>query len=109
MVDEVNNNLEKTTGCVVLDEVLDIASASDLRTKLVQIIGLDQTVSLDASSVTRADTAALQILSAFIQDARLKQQEIHWKEPSRVLCQSAELLGLVNIMGLETGMCLNAD
>lgn len=83
-------------------EVLDITSVADFRLQLLEALAAQQSVELDASAVERADTAALQLLSAFMQDAHSQQQAVHWKDPSPALCQSAALLGLSTFLQLES-------
>lgn len=82
-------------------EVMDIASMAEFRLQLVEALALKQAVALDASQIERADSSALQVLSAFMQDAHAQQQAVRWKAPSDVLCRSAALLGLVRILNLE--------
>ncbi|MDT8385397.1 MAG: STAS domain-containing protein [Gammaproteobacteria bacterium] len=83
-------------------EVLDITSVADFRLQLLEALTTKQPVELDASGVERADTAALQLLSAFMQDAHSQQQTVHWKDPSPALRQSAALLGLSPFLQLES-------
>lgn len=83
-------------------EVMDITSVAEFRQQLLEALATRQTVELDASGVERADTAALQLLSAFMQDALSQQQTVHWKDPSPALCQSAALLGLTPFLRLES-------
>jgi ABC-type transporter Mla MlaB component len=61
-----------------------------------------QPVLLDASRVERVDTAALQVLSAFFQDAKSQQQSAEWQEPSEALLSSAQLLGLSSLLKMST-------
>lgn len=83
-------------------EVIDIATTAELRTQLLAALESKQPVVLDAAQVERADTAALQMLSAFIQDANAQQQTVQWKAPSEALSVSAELLGLLSLLKLST-------
>jgi len=86
----------------VLDcgEVMDIAAVAELHTQLQMAREAKQPVVLDASRVERADTAALQMLIAFIQDANAQQQTVQWKAPSESLSVSAELLDLSSLLKL---------
>lgn len=83
-------------------EVLDISVTAELRTQLLTVLESKKSVMLDASQVERADTAALQVLSAFVQDANSQQQTVQWKKPSEALFRSAELLGLSGLLKLTT-------
>ena len=55
---------------------------------------------LDASQVTRADTAVLQLLSVFCQNAQASGIAVHWQQPSRVLQDAACLLDLTSCLAL---------
>jgi len=94
-------NKEETT-TIVCDEVLDIAIAADLREALLEALRGGQPVTLDGSAVERADTAALQVLAAFFQDARSRGIPVRWHSPSAALLQAATLLGMVDILAMET-------
>ena len=82
-------------------EVVSIATMAEFHPLLMQALAAKQTVVLNASHLERVDTAALQVLSAFVQDAKSQQQDVRWKEPSESLCQAAELVGLSGLLNLE--------
>jgi len=82
-------------------EVMDISTMAEFHRQLVAVLASKQAMALDASQVERADSSALQVLSAFIQDAHAQQQAVRWKAPSDALCRSAALLGLTGILNLE--------
>ncbi len=81
-------------------EVLDISGVAEFHARCLEALGTKQSLRLNASQVDRADTAALQVLGAFIQDANTRQQVVQWEAPSEALCQSAALLGLSEILCL---------
>ncbi|TVZ38589.1 ABC-type transporter Mla MlaB component [Alteromonadaceae bacterium 2753L.S.0a.02] len=58
-------------------------------------------VNLHGQAVTRADTAGLQLLVAFIQATRERQINVTWDHPSEKLCTAAELLGLSQAIGIH--------
>ena len=86
---------------IVCGEVMDIASMAEFRTRLMTALASKQAVELNASQVERVDTAALQVLSGFVQDAHAQQQSVHWRDPSDALCCSAALLGLSRLLNLQ--------
>ncbi len=86
------------------DEVLDISSVAEFHARCLGALKKKQNIMLNASQVDRADTAALQVLSAFIQDANTGKQIVQWEAPSEPLCQSAALLGLSDMLCLPTVM-----
>ncbi|VAX00067.1 hypothetical protein MNBD_GAMMA19-222 [hydrothermal vent metagenome] len=81
-------------------EVLDISGVAEFHARCLEALETQQHLMLNASQVDRVDTAALQVLSAFIQDANTRQQTVQWETPSEPLCQSAALLGLSEILCL---------
>ena len=87
---------------IVLDEIVDISGISAFRSQLLEVLQGDKPVQLIAEKVERIDTAALQVLSAFFQEARSLDKSVGWQNPSEALCYSARLLGLEKIMSLET-------
>lgn len=103
MVDETPTTSETdTTSHIVCDEMLDIAVAAELRAHLLEALAEKQPVTLDGGAVERADTAALQVLTAFFQDARSQGIEVQWSSASAALSRAAELLGIADILELKT-------
>jgi len=86
------------SSCIQCGETMDIAAVTEFRTQLMEALETRQALTLDASKVERADTAALQLLSTFIQDADSQQQVVQWKDPTQALRQSAALLGLSELL-----------
>ena len=86
---------------IQLDEVLDISTVGELRNILLLALEDKQPVRLAGTDIARADTAALQMLSAFIKDAKAQAQEVAWEAPSAALLEAAQLLGLSGVLGLE--------
>jgi phospholipid transport system transporter-binding protein len=78
----------------VLDSDLRIGAAPALREALLEKLALGGTVRLDGSAVAQVDTAALQVLGAFVRDAGARDIEIDWLGASDTLHKGAVLLGL---------------
>lgn len=97
-----NEEKNDPTGIVSLqfDGMLDIRQAGELKQTLVQALEKTQSVILQAQAVERADTAGLQLLTAFFIDARAKEIGIVWQSPSEPLIKAAELLGLTKVLSL---------
>jgi anti-anti-sigma regulatory factor len=89
---------EKGVQTMDCGEVMDISTTAELRAQLLTALESGQPVVLDAGRVERIDTAALQVLSAFFQDANSQQQTVQWKNPSQAISSSAELLGLSSLL-----------
>ena len=94
--------VESDTHTISCSESLDISGVTEMKAQLVQALEVQQVVVLDAHEVERADTAALQLLCAFFQDANAQTQAVEWKDPSEALCRSAALLDLSKVLNLET-------
>ena len=82
------------SGVFVLDTDLRIGAAVALRETLLGKLALGEAVRLDGSAVAQVDTAALQVLGAFVRDARARDIEIDWLGASDTLHKGAVLLGL---------------
>jgi len=87
------------------EESLDISTVKELHSLLVQVLAAKQPVVLEGAEVTRVDTAALQVLGAFFQDARAQGISVSWQTPSDALKRSAALLGLTGLLGLSDEFC----
>lgn len=55
---------------------------------------------LDASEVTRIDTAGIQLLLAFVRELEHQARAVHWHEPSPVILNAAHTLAVSQAMGL---------
>lgn len=79
---------------------MDISQAADLRDRLLALLEKRDPVVLNASAVQHIDTAAMQILAAFMCQARTDKIKVTWKQPSDSMCDSARLLGLSELLDL---------
>lgn len=82
---EVNINLEG---------VVTIAKVESLHAEFEEIEKKALPVSINAQSVTRVDTAVLQLLVAFFRSLAARDVSISWSGVSDELRASAKLLGL---------------
>ena len=85
---------------VTLREVLVISGASALQDSLREAAENGGAVVLDGSGIAQVDTAALQILSAFVRDAGSLGFTVEWKAASEAMRLSAGLLGLTEALSL---------
>lgn len=74
---------------------------SDFKDFLKQAASRNLPVVLDAATLERVDSVALQLLAAFFIEARSSGLSVVWKEPSAPLCRAAELSGLTKIINLS--------
>jgi anti-anti-sigma regulatory factor len=84
----------------VCDVNLDITRIGTLCEELRARLAVARPVTLDVSGVTRVDTAALQLLTAFVRGARGRGIALAWHQPSEAFTRSAERLGLSQELGL---------
>lgn len=101
--DKTSNSEAEAVNHIVCDEMLDISMVAELRALLLEALAAKQPVMLDGSAVERADTAVLQVLTAFFQDARSQDIAVQWSSASEALTRSAELLGIADILDLNEG------
>ncbi len=88
--------------CVACGETLDISQAATLHASLTDALAGRRPVTLDVSSVAQADTAALQVLCAFVRDAHAANLTVTWRQPSEIFCRTANLMGLNECLGLQS-------
>lgn len=92
---------------VAADQLLVMASsctvkdAADLKVILCGHLESPQPVVLDAANVERIDTAALQLLCAFVRDRQARGLKVQWQGSSSALLGAAELLDMKTLLGLE--------
>jgi ABC-type transporter Mla MlaB component len=74
-----------------------------LKVALLSHLDTPECVSLDAANVERIDTAALQLLCAFVRDRQARGLKVQWQGTSTALQEAADLLDL------RTHLSLNAN
>lgn len=79
---------------------MDIAGVSPLY-EFLRSLGDESALVLKADEVERIDTATLQLLVAFVRDAKHRQVSVSWQSPTAIVYEAAGLLGVKNELGLE--------
>ena len=79
---------------IELDNVVDIASVSNLYKKLLAASISDAPIILQASSIERIDTAGLQLLAGFIRELDSSNHSFTWENPSEKFSRAVHYLGL---------------
>ncbi len=104
MADDEQNSVENSTEAaktvVNCEPTIDISSAQTLYDHLKNALSNNHDVEIDASEVTRVDTAILQVFTAFFQELKSREQRVTWTGVSDAFYTSAKLLGLVNELNL---------
>ena len=83
-----------------LQSVQDISAVADLHEELKKLFKHEKVV-LDVENVERIDTTSLQLLYAFIQEAKVNNVEVAWRSPSEAMTNSARLLGMEEALQLD--------
>ena len=87
-------------GPLVLEPECTLAGAKRLRDALCARLPQPGAVVLDAAAVARVDTAALQLLAAFVRDRRLTGAPVEWRAVSAELTDAARVLGMDAMLAL---------
>jgi anti-anti-sigma regulatory factor len=98
VVSEGADNIEPV---IELDTTLTIQNVVKLYEKIKQSYSAYTAIEINASHVSSIDTSTLQLLVALKKDAVKKQKTVVFIEPSRRFIESAELLGLLEILDVE--------
>ncbi len=96
-----DQNTHKDTLVISCQESLDISIIQELYNQLYQALETQHGVVIDAAQVQRADTAALQVLHAFVREAKIRGIDVRWQHPSPALQKAAQLLDLGGHLGLS--------
>lgn len=86
---------------VDLPDNLTIATVESLQEQLDPFAMGSQDVVLNGEGVERADTAGLQLLYAFSQALKSHNAQMSWLNPSSVLTEAANNLGLSDHLALN--------
>ena len=85
-----------------LGDALTIQNAEHLRKKLEAILeSAEEVLWLNTAELKSVDTAGLQLLGAFAQEARTRGKTVKWRNPPEVLVQGARRLDLEKILHLS--------
>ena len=90
---------EKT--CGTLDESLCIANAESVYDTFLKALDASNAIEVEASRVKKVDTAGLQIILAVKNRLDKAGGNIMWNKPSKELVDSAKVLGVSGIVGLD--------
>jgi ABC-type transporter Mla MlaB component len=84
----------KTASSIALAAICGLAQVESLKAQLKQTLSRATPVTLDASAVTRIDTAALQLLAAFVRARQAKGRTVVWQGVPACIEAAAQCLGL---------------
>jgi len=86
---------------LTLDATLNIQNVTQLYEQLLKLLEGQGKVEIDASEVVVIDTSTLQLLIVFKQTAINLQKEVVFDFPSDKFIESAELLGLAEMLDVD--------
>ena len=79
-----------------------VKDAGALKGTLEQILEAPGSVTLDAKSVERIDTAIIQVLCAFVRDRAERNLAVAWRGTPQPLLDAARLLGVGALLALPS-------
>jgi ABC-type transporter Mla MlaB component len=85
---------------IVLSAVCTVKDGEALKGELLRHIGEPASVAIDAGSVERIDTAAMQLLCAFVRDRTDRSLQVTWRSVSQSVSEAARLLGVGSMLAL---------
>jgi ABC-type transporter Mla MlaB component len=94
---------EEPTTVISFGKLLGISTVKEFKRSLMQSLESGLTIELDVSCVERVDTAALQLLYAFVRDSAASGRRLQWRCPTQVLIASAKLLRIHRLLALPDG------
>jgi len=92
---------EDVESIISLDATLTIQHVVNLYEKLKKSYSANDAIEINAAHVSSIDTSTLQLLVALKKDAVKQQKKVVFATPSRRFIESAELLGLLEILEID--------
>jgi anti-anti-sigma regulatory factor len=77
-----------------------LRETAELKATLLGCLDSEENVTLDVSAVQRIDTAAMQVLCAFVRDRRSRNLPFVWQGNVAVLGDASRLLGVADVLEL---------
>jgi len=97
----IEDEPELTKPEISLDSTLNIQSVSVLYDLLLKTLEDHPAIELDASAVKTIDTATLQLFVVLKQESIKLQKEVNFEFPSDNFIDSAKILGVYEMLGLD--------
>lgn len=93
---------ENSSTTLALAAECTISDAASLKARLAGLLDEPLPVTLDISTLQRIDSAALQVITAFVRERAGHGRLVEWQGSAPVLVTAAQLLGLTTLLGLPT-------
>ena len=84
-----------------LDGVVNIAKVEALHHEMEELLKVATPTVINAESVSRVDTAALQLFASFFISMRAAEVDVSWGSVSEELNAAAKLAGLDQVLSLN--------
>jgi hemoglobin-like flavoprotein/anti-anti-sigma regulatory factor len=97
----VEEEVESGNPVLHLNSIQDISKSQALKNDMMLLINDSDEIDIEASEVERIDGTALQLLCALFNYSQQNNLVINWLNPSEVLLQSAQTLGLHKVLELN--------
>ncbi len=94
------DNSAESGNCYRFDAVLAINTVGALHADLAHLLAGETSVVLDASAIETIDTAAIQLLLAFVRELHAQHRTVNWQTPSQTISSTIALLGLTQTLGI---------
>lgn len=102
MSEKIQQSGEQSEEVVItLDETFDITCAAQYHERFNQLLNSHKSIILDASKVSRADGCALQLVLAFLKEAKELDVSVNWHGASDAFKASADILSMTELLGLK--------
>lgn len=103
LVEEVENPVSEETdeSQIDLDATLTIQNIVKLHERLKNLLAVHDQIEINASDVSSIDTSTLQLLVSLKRDAVKLQKKVTIIYPSPRFVESAQLLGLLEVLGVH--------
>jgi ABC-type transporter Mla MlaB component len=92
--------VEATASVLALPSTCTVKDAAELKDLLCGQLESSDCVVLDVANVERIDTAALQLLCAFVRDRQARGGAVQWQGNSAAFQEASDLLAVRDLLGL---------
>jgi len=90
---------EPVSGDVVLEGSLSIAEAETMHQSMMAVLDANVDISIASEDLSRVDAAGVQLIYAFVKEAKSRSISVEWKSVSDTLLETATVLDLHEKMG----------
>ena len=92
---------DEVSGDIVLEGALGIAEAEAMHQQLSAILDAGVDISITSKNLSRVDAAGVQLLYAFVKEAKVRSLALTWESVSDALMEAVTVLGLCEGMAFK--------